>query len=157
MEQLQAACTAAITQSYADGVEALSFAPPSDDAAATAAQEAAAKVQKNKAAIVDDILRKSGLARPGTSVYGSTYMSVNGNRPVIAGAVRAAVERHLDRLCRLLLSGNAGPKAEDVEAAAVGAAALAFFRNRASAPRDMSAAATVVFRAACDEVLKQVY
>jgi hypothetical protein len=39
----------------------------------------------------------------------------------------------------------------------VSAAALAFFRNRASAPRDMSAAATVQFRAACDAVLGHVY
>lgn len=54
-------------------------------------------------------------------------------------------------------SGDAGPKPDEPEAAAVSAAALAFFRNRASAPRDMSAAATVQFRAACDAVLAQVY
>lgn len=69
----------------------------------------------------------------------------------------SAVEFHLDKLCGMLLTGEPGPKAEDDEAAAVGAAALAFFRNRASAPRDMSAAATVQFRAACDAVLAHVY
>jgi hypothetical protein len=69
----------------------------------------------------------------------------------------SAVEFHLDKLCSMLLTGEPGPKAEDDEAAAVGAAALAFFRNRASAPRDMSAAATVQFRAACDAVLAHVY
>lgn len=57
----------------------------------------------------------------------------------------------------LCCAGDAGPKPDEPEAAAVSAAALAFFRNRASAPRDMSAAATVQFRAACDAVLAQVY
>jgi hypothetical protein len=37
--------------------------------------------------------------------------------------------------------------------AAVGAAALAFFRSRASAPRDLSAAACDELRAACAAVL----
>jgi hypothetical protein len=149
---------------------------------------------------VEDILQKSGLARPGTSTYGSTYSAVNGHRPVISAAVRTAVEHWaLDRLCSMLLtggwvvecraslrthlfasassgrsepgcgltllrclpllhmSGDPGPKPTEPEAAAVSAAALAFFRNRASAPRDMSAAATVQFRAACDAVLAHVY
>lgn len=57
----------------------------------------------------------------------------------------------------LCCAGDAGPKPDEPEAAAVSAACLAFFRNRASAPRDMSAAATVQFRAACDAVLAQVY
>jgi hypothetical protein len=61
------------------------------------------------------------------------------------------------RSCVVHDAGDAGPKPEEPEAAAVSAAALAFFRNRASAPRDMSAAATVQFRAACDAVLAQVY
>jgi hypothetical protein len=60
-------------------------------------------------------------------------------------------------LCCAVPSGDAGPKPDEPEAAAVSVAALAFFRNRASAPRDMSAAATVQFRAACDAVLAQVY
>lgn len=55
-EQLQAACTQAVTQAYADGVDALVFVPPKrgDDltpeeaAAAEAATEAAVKIQKNK-------------------------------------------------------------------------------------------------------------
>eukprot|EP00879_Flechtneria_rotunda_P017240 GHRR01018061.1.p1 GENE.GHRR01018061.1~~GHRR01018061.1.p1 ORF type:complete len:536 (+),score=226.49 GHRR01018061.1:832-2439(+) len=157
-EALKAACTQAVTQSYADGVEALPFvAPEPGSPAAAAAAEAALKVTMNKAAIVDDILSKSGLARPGTSTYGSTYMYVNGHKPSISAAVRGAVEFHLDRLCNMLLVGKAGPKAEEREAAAVGAAGLAFFRNRASAPRDMSAAATVQFRAACDAVLADMY
>ncbi len=54
-------------------------------------------------------------------------------------------------------TGAMGPKAEDPEAAAIGAAALAFFRNRASAPRDMSATAAERFRAACDAVLRDIY
>jgi glutathione S-transferase len=167
VKKLQTACTLAITQTYADGVEALVFVPPprselvsstSELAAATvAAAEAAMKIQKNKKAIVDDILTKSGIARPTKSVYGTTYMSVNGHRPRISSAVRLAVELVLDQLCNMLLTGDPGPKADDPEAAAVGTAALAFFRNRASAPRDMSAAATVQFRAACDALLAQLY
>lgn len=93
-------------------MEALVFVPPTgdnkDSPAALAAAEAAMKITKNKNAIVDDILAKSGLARPGTSTYGSTYMSVNGNKPVISSAVRAAVEFHLDRLCNMLLTGEGG-------------------------------------------------
>lgn len=77
-----------------------------DSPAVTAAAEAAWKVTKNKVAILNDILAKSGLARPGTSTYGSTYMSVNGHKPVISRAVRAAVEFQLDRLCRMLLTGE---------------------------------------------------
>jgi hypothetical protein len=50
-----------------------------------------------------------------------------------------------------------GPKADAPEAAAIGAASLAFFRNRASAPRDMSALAAERFRAACDAVLMDIY
>lgn len=55
-EQLQAACTQAVTQAYADGVDALVFVPPKrgndlnpeEAAAAEAATEAAVKIQKNK-------------------------------------------------------------------------------------------------------------
>lgn len=58
-------------------------------------------------AIVEDILLKSGLARPGTSTYGSTYMAVNGHKPVISAAVYHAVEVYaLDRLCSMLLTGK---------------------------------------------------
>lgn len=56
VKQLQAACTQAMTQSYADGVDALVFVPPKQGpdatpeelAAAQAAAEAAAKIQANK-------------------------------------------------------------------------------------------------------------
>uniref|UniRef100_A0A383VDH2 GST N-terminal domain-containing protein n=1 Tax=Tetradesmus obliquus TaxID=3088 RepID=A0A383VDH2_TETOB len=156
-EQLCVACTQALTQSYADGVEALVFTPPEQGSAAAAASaEAAAKIKANKEAIVDDILQKSGIARRGRR-SGSTYVSINGNKSQVSPAVRNAVTFHLDRLTTLLLTGSAGPRVTEPEAAAVGAAALAFFRNRASAPRDMSAAATVQFRAACDAVLADIY
>lgn len=56
IEQLQTACTQAVTQAYADGVDALVFvapqhgegATPEEAAAAQAAAEAAMKIQKNK-------------------------------------------------------------------------------------------------------------
>lgn len=56
MDQLQAACTQAVTQSYADGVDPLAFVPPQmgadaspeEAAAARAAAEAATKIHANK-------------------------------------------------------------------------------------------------------------
>lgn len=96
-------------------------------------------------------------ATAAASACADCAVSINGQRSQVSPAVRNAVHLHLDRLCNMLLTGNAGPKAERPEAAAIGAAALAFFRNRASAPRDMSAAATVQFRAACDAVLADIY
>jgi len=54
-------------------------------------------------------------------------------------------------------TGSMGPKADHPEAAAIGAAAIAFFRNRASAPRDMSASAAERFRSACDLLLMDIY
>lgn len=56
---------------------------------------------------MEDILLKSGLARPSTSTYGSTYMSVNGHKPTISVAVSVAVEVYaLDRLCSMLMTGE---------------------------------------------------
>ena len=54
-------------------------------------------------------------------------------------------------------TGNPGPKNEDAEARAIGAAGLAYFRNRASAPRDLSANACRELREACLEVVKDSY
>jgi hypothetical protein len=72
-EQLRIACTQALTQSYADGVEALVFSQPEQGSAAEAASaEAAAKIKANRDAIVDDILEKSGIARRGRR-SGTTY------------------------------------------------------------------------------------
>ncbi|GBG00177.1 glutathione S-transferase [Raphidocelis subcapitata] len=122
-----------------------------------AAVEAALKIQANRDVILEDIATKSGIARPTASAFGRTYASVNGAPPRLSPAVREAIDLHLRRLAGLLLTGNMGPKADAPEAAAIGAAALAFFRNRASAPRDMSATAAERFRAACDAVLMDIY
>ena len=54
-------------------------------------------------------------------------------------------------------AGNPGPKHPDLEAAALGSAALVFFAGRASSPRDLSAAACAELRQACFEVLKDMY
>lgn len=73
--------------------------------------------------------------------------------------VRAAIDETLRRVVTHLLGGDAGtPLSPELrEQAAVGAAALAFFHNRASAPRDMSAAAVVELRAACMAVMRELY
>ena len=57
------------------------------------------------------------------------------------------------RLC----AGVPGPRHPDLEAAALGSAALVFFAQRASSPRDLSAAACSELRHACFEVLKDMY
>lgn len=83
-EQLRAACTQALTQSYADGVEALAFSQPEQGSAAAAASaEAASKIKANKEAIVEDILQKSGIARRGRR-SGSTYGEL-ADKPSAAG------------------------------------------------------------------------
>jgi hypothetical protein len=53
--------------------------------------------------------------------------------------------------------GHGGPKHETAHGRAVGAATLSYFRNRASSPRDMSAAAASEMRKACDAVLQDTY
>ncbi len=45
----------------------------------------------------------------------------------------------------------------DAKVAAIGAIALAYLRNRASAPRDMSAGAAIAFRSAIDTVFQALY
>ena len=54
-------------------------------------------------------------------------------------------------------AGIPGPRHPDLEAAALGSAALVFFAQRASSPRDLSAAACSELRHACFEVLKDMY
>ena len=54
-------------------------------------------------------------------------------------------------------AGEPGPKNQDAEGRAVEAASLAYFRNRASAPRDLSANACQQLRDACLAVLQDAY
>ncbi|MGL5077066.1 MAG: glutathione S-transferase family protein, partial [Waterburya sp.] len=57
-----------------------------------------------------------------------------------------------------LVGGRVGGKGgTDAKVAAIGAIALAFLRNRASAPRDMSAGAAQAFRSAIDMVMQAIY
>lgn len=55
------------------------------------------------------------------------------------------------------IAGKPGPKNEDAEGRAVEAASMAYFRNRASAPRDLSANACPQLRDACLAVLQDAY
>jgi hypothetical protein len=66
-------------------------------------------------------------------------------------------EAALLRVCSMLLTGSAGESPPNKEAVAIQVAALAYFRNLASAPRDMTAAAVAQMRCACDEVIKVAY
>ena len=66
--------------------------------------------------------------------------------------VRAADSRSADACVHT--QGSVGAKHADAQGRAIGAATLAYWRNRASSPRDMSALAASEMRAACDAVLK---
>lgn len=66
----------------------------------------------------------------------------------------------LDSRCDVISccrQGHGGPKHQTAHGRAAGAATLSYFRNRASSPRDMSAAAAAEMRKACDAVLQDTY
>lgn len=112
--------------------------------------EAAERLSDNYEAAIADILKNSGaqaLVRDGD-----------------ISAVKDAIEAHLKLLAEYLLYGHqlpwgrvGGKENFDPFAAAVGAIALAYVRNRICAPRDMSANAAIAFRAAADKVLAAIY
>ncbi|MEW5313638.1 MAG: hypothetical protein WDW38_005190 [Sanguina aurantia] len=74
-----------------------------------------------------------------------------------AATPAVAVSRSNDDQVRAAIDETLRRVVTHLEQAAVGAAALAFFHNRASAPRDMSAAAVVELRAACMAVMRELY
>ncbi|KAF5833374.1 glutathione S-transferase [Dunaliella salina] len=141
------------------------YVPPLqvDEATMEARRTVAARITRNRTEILADIMKNSGLlpfavASNNTSSSSNSSSNTQGVGPVPTGAeLIEAVEFHLRRMCSLLLHGNPGPKAGDAYAKAVGAAALAFFRNRATSPRDMTAPEADEFRSAIDELLKDVY
>ena len=69
------------------------------------------------------------------------------------------LETHVDSCLKLIFfcEGVPGDRFDCKEACAIGSAALVFFRNRASAPRDMSASAASELRDACSEVLLDMF
>jgi glutathione S-transferase len=114
--------------------------------------EAAAKLSDNHQAIVGDIFKNSGLEA----------MISEGDRDFAS----EAIDLHLRLLAEYLIAGNeeplvggrvGGKGGTDAKIAAIGAIALAFLRNRASAPRDMSAGAAIAFRGAIDMVMRSLY
>ena len=114
--------------------------------------EAAAKLSDNHEAIIGDIFRNSGLE----------VLSGESERDFAS----SAIDLHLRLLAEYLIAGNkkplvggrvGGKGGTDAKVAAIGAVALAFLRNRASAPRDMSAGAATAFRSAIDTVMRSLY
>lgn len=114
--------------------------------------EAAERLCANYEAAIADILKNSG----------AQALAINGDSSV----VKAEIEAHLKLLADYLLHGDktllpwgrvGGKENIDPFAAAVGAIALAYVRNRICAPRDMSAGAAIAFRAAADKVLASLY
>ncbi|MEN9564892.1 MAG: hypothetical protein RLZZ69_88 [Cyanobacteriota bacterium] len=114
--------------------------------------EAAAKLSDNHQAIIGDIFKNSGLE---TLINESDRNSAS-----------ESVDLHLRLLAeylitdneKLLVGGRVGGKGgTEAQVAAIGAIALAFLRNRASAPRDMSAGAAEAFRGAIDLLMRAIY
>lgn len=122
---------------------------PLDDFTQRARREAAAKLNINRKVIVRDCALRSGVF---TDVTG-----VNGYPAEPSRQLMDAVDFALRRMASWLLTGHGGPKHADAHGRAVGAATLSYFRNRASSPRDMSAAAAAEMRRACDAVLQDTY
>ncbi|CAG9464465.1 unnamed protein product [Pedinophyceae sp. YPF-701] len=131
--------------------------PKAGSAEMLARQEAAGKIMANFEFFLEDIILHAGLCRNRTSAYGHTVKSVNGHPPEPRGATLRAVDFHLRRVAQYLLTGDVGPTAGNVEACAVGAASLIYFRNAVRAPRDMSAAAAVQCRHAVDRVCMDIF
>lgn len=114
--------------------------------------EAAAKLSDNHQAIIGDIFKNSGLE-----------VIINPNDRDFASS---AIDLHLRLLAEYLIAGNkqplvggrvGGKGGTDAKVAAIGAIALAYLRNRASAPRDLSAGAAIAFRGAIDKVMESLY
>lgn len=127
-------------------------------------REAAAKIAKNRAALVSIVLHGSGQINPSgvlhvpSSAYGAHVQDVDGKATTSCEvAVSAVVENALQRLCVYLLTGDSGSSPEDKEEIAIQVVTLAFLRNLASSPRDMTAGAASEFRLACDAVISKAY
>ena len=114
--------------------------------------EAAAKLSDNHEAIIGDIFRNSGI---------EVIISENDR-----GFANSAIDLHLRLLAEYLITANkkplvggrvGGKGGTDAKVAAIGAIALAYLRNRVSAPRDLSAGAAIAFRAAIDTVMRSLY
>ncbi len=114
--------------------------------------EAAAKLSDNHQAIIGDIFQNSGLE-----------VIISESERDLASS---AVDLHLRWLAEYLIAGNKKPLVggrvggkgdTDAKVAAIGAIALAYLRNRASAPRYMCAGAAIAFRSAIDTVFQALY
>lgn len=114
--------------------------------------EAAAKLSDNHQAIIGDIFKNSGLE----AIIDRSDCDF----------ASEAIDLHLRLLAEYLIAGNeeplvggrvGGKGGTDAKVAAIGAIALSFVRNRASAPRDMSAGAAIAFRSAIDMVMRSIY
>ena len=98
--------------------------------------EAAWKLSSNRIAVVGDVMKNAGVDED----------------------VEDVVDAYVRALATILLRQElAGFKASSSSNKAVGAAVLAFLRNRVSSPRDMTAEATVAFRDGCDRLIRQVF
>jgi glutathione S-transferase len=100
--------------------------PPYVPADPAAAAEAAAKLVANRAAVVADAVKNSGIAD------------------------EARVDAAVRRVVATLVDGHPGPvDTDDPAACAAAAAVAAFLASRVSAPRDMTGSAATELRAAC--------
>ncbi|EEH51583.1 uncharacterized protein MICPUCDRAFT_23315 [Micromonas pusilla CCMP1545] len=129
-----------------NGEASLPPPPASVPETPTGAKEAGTCLSNNMDAVVADALKNSGVDAD-------------------ADDAEAIVRTYLETLAASLLADGDGDGVAAARpiaphprpARAMGAATLAFVRNRVSAPRDMSAHAAVAFRAAADAFLTSVY
>eukprot|EP00879_Flechtneria_rotunda_P015402 GHRR01016103.1.p2 GENE.GHRR01016103.1~~GHRR01016103.1.p2 ORF type:complete len:277 (+),score=87.48 GHRR01016103.1:1578-2408(+) len=125
-----AAATAAFAQTAAEAKSGSESATPPTEEQQAAKTEAFEKLQACYGDVVKDVLNLSGITRYQSSPYGATTLSFNGHKPRVALPVREAVEQQVLRVLKALLLGSPGSKPNTSIAAAFGAVAAAFLRNR---------------------------
>lgn len=113
----------------------------------TSRREAAAKIAANVDVVAKRIVARSGVVRSADSPLGAAQQEA---------AYLAEAKAALQRVGSFLVT-DAHPAEPPAESAAVQVAMLAYFRNLASSPRDMTASAVEQLRMACDAVIQNSY
>ena len=134
----------------------------------TGVKEAGTCLSNNMDAVVADALKNSGVDADADDAEAivRTYLETlaasllaDGDGDGVAAARPIAPHPRPSMAALKSMDDDAAANAvkKAARARAMGAATLAFVRNRVSAPRDMSAHAAVAFRAAADAFLTSVY
>jgi len=144
-----------------NGEASLPPPPASVPETPTGAKEAGTCLSNNMDAVVADALKNSGveaIVRTYLETLAASLLA-DGDGDGVAAARPIAPHPRPSMAALKSMDDDAAANAvkKAARARAMGAATLAFVRNRVSAPRDMSAHAAVAFRAAADAFLTSVY